>query len=350
MNMSAWKRSIIGAGRTSAMPIMTYPGLALTGDRVIDVVRSGRKQAAVIAALAERYPAAAAAVAFMDLSVEAEAFGADVVFADYEVPTVTGRIVEDAASAAALAVPAVGAKRTGEYLDGLTRAAGAVNDRPVFGSCIGPFSLAGRLLDVNDALIMTHTDPDLLHAVLEKCTEFLLAYAAATRAAGADGMLMAEPLAGLLSPAACDTFSSVYIRRVVAAVRGETFAFVLHNCGNTRRLVASMASTGADALHFGNAITMADNIPQVPPDMAVCGNLDPAAVFGTGTPDEVEAATLALLEAMRPWPNFVLSSGCDIPPGTPLANLDRFFEALARFNGESGTRRAASPIPGPGLR
>jgi uroporphyrinogen decarboxylase len=203
----------------------------------------------------------------------------------------------------------------------------------VFGSCIGPFSLAGRLLDVNEALIMTRTEPDLLHAVLEKCTEFLRAYAAAMRAAGADGMVMAEPLAGLLSPTACDTFSSAYIRRVVGAVRGETFAFLLHNCGNTKRLVASMVSTGADALHFGNAITMADNIVQAPPKMPICGNLDPASVLRTRTPDEVETATLALLEAMRPWPNFVLSSGCDIPPGTPLANLDRFFAALARFNG-----------------
>ena len=333
MNMLDWKRSIIAAERTSAIPIMTYPGLALTGQRVIDVVRSGRNQATVIAALAERYPAAAA-VAFMDLSVEAEAFGANIVFAEHEVPTVTGRIVEDAASAAALAVPAVGASRTGEYLDGLARAVGAVNDRPVFGSCIGPFSLAGRLLDVNEALIMTLTEPDLLHAVLEKCTEFLLAYAAAIRAAGADGMVMAEPLAGLLSPAACDAFSTTYVRRVVEAVRGEAFAYVLHNCGNTTGLVDSMASTGADALHFGNAITMADNIAKVPPDMLACGNLDPAAVLLAGTPEEVEAATLALLEAMRPWPNFVLSSGCDIPPGTPLANLDRFFAALARFNGE----------------
>lgn len=341
MNMLDWKLSLIGAGRTCAMPVMTYPGLALTGHRVIDVVKSGRNQAAVITALAARYPAAAAAVAFMDLSVEAEAFGASIVFADDEIPTVTGRLVEDAAAAAALAVPAVGAGRTGEYLDGLASVVGAVNDRPVFGSCIGPFSLAGRLLDVNEALIMTHTDPDLLHAVLEKCTAFLLACATAVRAAGADGIVMAEPLAGLLSPKACDTFSSPYIRRVVEAVRGDTFAFVLHNCGNTRRLVASMVSTGADALHFGNAINLADNIVQAPPDMPVCGNLDPTAVLRMGTPEEVEAATLALLEAMRPWPNFVLSSGCDIPPGTPLANLDRFFAALARFNGEGGAHGKA---------
>ena len=334
MNMANWKRSIIEARQVRAMPLMTYPGLELTGLKVIDVVTSGQNQCSIIAALAGRYPSAAAAVTFMDLSVEAEVFGAEVVFSDQEVPTVVGAIVKDLASAAALDIPPVGAKRTAEYLDGMARTASAVTDRPVFGTCIGPLSLAARLLDVNEALMMTRSDPDVLHAVLEKCTSFLIGYATAIRSTGVSGILMAEPLAGLLSPAACDEFSSRYVRRVVDAVRGESFAFVLHNCGNTTRLVPSMVATGADGLHFGNAVRLADIIPQVPGDRLVCGNIDPAGIFRLGSPEQVEQATMALLREMRPWPNFVLSSGCDIPPQSPLANLDRFFEVLSRFNGE----------------
>ncbi len=335
MNMLDWKRSILAERRVRAIPIMTYPGLELTGLRVIDVVVSGQNQSSIIEALANRYRSAAAAVTVMDLSVEAEAFGAQVVFSDNEVPTVVGAIARDIESAMALKVPAAGEKRTGEFIEGMRLAARAVTDRPVFGGCIGPFSLAGRLLDVNEALIMTRRRSDVLHAVLEKCTAFLLDYAAAIKGSGVNGMLMAEPLAGLLSPAACDEFSSRYIRRVVEAVQDENFAFVLHNCGNTTRLVGSIVGTGASALHFGNAVKLTDIIPQVPGDVLVCGNVDPAVLLRLGTPDEVEAATTALLAEMRPYPNFVLSSGCDIPPRSPIANLDRFFEALARRNGES---------------
>jgi uroporphyrinogen decarboxylase len=334
MNMLDWKRSILEDGRVRAIPIMTYPGLELTGLRVIDVVMSGKNQSSIIEALANRYKSAAAAVTVMDLSVEAEAFGANVVFSDQEVPTVVGAIARDLDSAMALKVPAVGEKRTGEFIDGMKLAAKAVADRPVLGGCIGPFSLAGRLLDVNEALMMTRRKSDVLHAVLEKCTAFLLDYASAMRGTGVNGILMAEPLAGLLSPAACDEFSSKYIRRVVEAVQSEDFAFVLHNCGNTTRLVSSMVGTGAGALHFGNAVKLTEIITQVPGDVLVCGNVDPAGILRLGTPDEVEATTAALLAEMRPYPNFVLSSGCDIPPRSPIANLDRFFEVLARCNGE----------------
>jgi uroporphyrinogen decarboxylase len=140
----------------------------------------------------------------MDLSVEAEAFGAEVVFSGLEVPTVVGALVKDIASAAALKVPAIGDKRTGDYLEGMARTAKAVTDRPVFGSCIGPFSLAGRLLEVNEALMMTRCKSEILRAVLEKCTAFLLGYASAIKRSGVNGIIMAEPLAGLLSPASCN--------------------------------------------------------------------------------------------------------------------------------------------------
>lgn len=37
------------------------------------------------------------------------------------------------------------------------------------------------------------------------------------------------------------------------------------------------------------------------------------------------------IEAMRAYPNFVLSTGCDLPPETPLANIQAFMEAGRRL-------------------
>jgi uroporphyrinogen-III decarboxylase len=48
------------------------------------------------------------------------------------------------------------------------------------------------------------------------------------------------------------------VRRVAEAVQGGTFAFMLHNCGNTTGLLNSMVATDADALHFANAIKMTE--------------------------------------------------------------------------------------------
>ena len=62
------------------------------------------------------------------------------------------------------------------------------------------------------------------------------------------------------------------------------------------------------------------------------GNIDPVSVFKDGSPELMRQTVSGLLEQMRDYPNFVLSSGCDTPPHTPMANVDAFFESLAAFN------------------
>ncbi len=93
-----------------------------------------------------------------------------------------------------------------------------------------------------------------------------------------------------------------------------------------------MVATGAAAYHFGNKCDMAEVSRYVPPTSLTMGNLDPVAVFKDASPEEMRRATLELLEKMRSFLNFVLSSGCDTPPHTPLANIDAHFDALAEFN------------------
>lgn len=175
-------------------------------------------------------------------------------------------------------------------------------------------------------------DPDTVHQLLEKVTAFLIEYAKAFKNSGANGIIIAEPAAGLLSPQHCDEFSSAYVQKIVAAVQDDHFMIILHNCGNTKNLVDSMLSTGAMGFHFGNAVAMTDILPQVPADKIAFGNIDPARVFKNGSVADMQAQTLELLEQTAAFPNFVLSSGCDVPPGTPLENVAAFYQTLERFN------------------
>ena len=134
-------------------------------------------------------------------------------------------------------------------------AAKKITDRPVFAGVIGPFSLAGRLTDVTEAMIYCYEEPEMMHTVLEKASAFLIDYIKAYKEAGADGIVMAEPLAGLLSPDLAEEFSARYVKKINDAVKDEDFIVIYHNCGNTAILtIDSILSTGADAYHFGNAI------------------------------------------------------------------------------------------------
>jgi uroporphyrinogen decarboxylase len=77
---------------------------------------------------------------------------------------------------------------------------------------------------------------------------------------------------------------------------------------------------------------MEDVIADIPADALAMGNLDPVSLFKDGTPEQMREATLHLLERMRQYPNFVISSGCDTPPHTPIENVEAFFGACAKWN------------------
>jgi uroporphyrinogen decarboxylase len=181
-------------------------------------------------------------------------------------------------------------------------------------------------------MLWTAMEPASVHALLEKTTTFLIDYAKAFKATGCRGLIMAEPAAGLISPKMSQEFSANYIKRVVDTVKDESFVFILHNCGKTEKMVDVMLSTGASALHVGNVVDMRKILPQTPKDVPVMGNLDPVGLFRLGTPATVYEAATTLLNQTAEFPNFVLSSGCDIPPGTSLKNVLAFFRALEDWN------------------
>ncbi|MBR2951872.1 MAG: uroporphyrinogen decarboxylase family protein, partial [Clostridia bacterium] len=322
-NMRQWVLGLIGTHPKKPMPILSFPSVNLLGVSVRELISDSTLQARGMQAVAENTPAAAS-VSFMDLSVEAECFGATVTVTDDEVPTIKGRIINDADEAEALAVPTVGSGRTQIYLDAIQKAKESITDRPVLAGMIGTFSLAARLFDVSEIMMDCYDDPDMVHTVLQKCTQFLIAYAKAYREVGADGIVMAEPVAGLLSPSLEEEFSAPYVKQIVDAVQDDHFIVIYHNCGdNVPKMLPSILSTGAAAYHFGNVVDLEkDILKKVPADVVVMGNIDPVGVFRMGTPESVRAATTELLKKCTPYPNFVLSSGCDMPPKTPWENIN----------------------------
>jgi uroporphyrinogen decarboxylase len=167
-----------------------------------------------------------------------------------------------------------------------------------------------------------------MHVVLEKSATFLTDYLRAFRSAGANGVIIAEPAAGLLSPRGLAAFSSAYLKTMAAAVAGDSFSLVLHNCGAKLVHLPAILETGLKSFHFGTPMDIVAALGKVPADVVLCGNLDPAGVFCQLSAEEVNARTAGLLAATDGHRNFVLSSGCDLPPNTPLANVDAFFAAV----------------------
>ena len=331
LNMRNWVRDTIAAPVKKPLPILSFPSVQLLDVSVRELVVSSDLQAQGMKAIADRVDSAAA-VSMMDLSVEAEAFGSNIVFSDDEVPTVLGAIITDEDEANDLAIPQVGDARTGIYVDTVAKAVKLITDRPVFAGVIGPFSLAGRLMGVTDAMFFCYDEPDMVHTILEKVSSFTIAYINAFKAVGANGVMMAEPLGGLLSPAMAEEFSHTYVRKIVEAVQTDDFAFIYHNCGdNVPLMKEGIYSLGAMGYHFGDAIHLADMFVGAPSDALIMGNVSPSAQFRNGTPDSIREVTQNIMAECGENANFVISSGCDIPPQCSWDNIDSFFAAAADF-------------------
>lgn len=317
--------------RQQAMPILSFPAVQHLQANVRELTSSSELQAQAMKIIADMTPSVAS-VSLMDLSVEAEAFGAQVRFSDNEVPTITGQLIADEDDAKALSVPMVGAARTGVYVEAIRLASQRIQDRPILAGCIGPYSLAGRLLDVTEIMYLCYDEPETVHLVLEKATDFLISYCKAFRDAGANGIVLAEPLAGLLSPDMNAAFSCPYVRRLIDAVQTDEFAVVYHNCGNAViSLLDDLFRLNAAAYHFGNAIDLREALAKAPENVLCMGNIDPAGQFAEGTPESMRQAVEELLRGCADKPNFLLSSGCDIPPHASWENIHAFFDAAAAY-------------------
>jgi uroporphyrinogen decarboxylase len=327
MNMSQWRSSVLDSKIKKPMPVLSYPGIQKLGVTVRELIGDSSLMAECMASVAAEVNLLAS-VSFMDLSVEAECFGCEAIVTDYEVPAIGAPIVSSLEDAEGLRVPAVGYGRTGVCLDAIEKAKKLITDRPVFAGCIGPFSLAGRLIGVSEAMIYCYEEPEILEIVLQKCTEFITAYIKEFKRRGADGIILCEPLSGMVSPAHEEEFSAPYVKKIAQEVQDDSFMIVYHNCGNfTYRMTESISHNGCKAFHFGNAIDIKVMLDTFPDDSLVLGNISPSDMFVNGTPETMRAATEELMHRCGRYRNFIPSSGCDIPPKASWDNIMAFIGA-----------------------
>ncbi|MBQ8209114.1 MAG: uroporphyrinogen decarboxylase family protein [Clostridia bacterium] len=313
--------------KNKTVPILSFPSTQILGISVKELISSADMQVKGMQTIAEKCNVGAS-LNMMDLSVEAEAFGAKVRFYDNDIPAVEEGIIDDISMAENIVVPQIGAGRTALCIDGIKKAKEQITGIPVFCGVIGPYSLAGRLFDMTELMMECYDSPDEVKILLSKATEFIIGYINAFRAAGADGVIMAEPAAGLLSPSLAEEFSMPFVQQIFDAVNSDGFIICYHNCGNAAEDMLDMISElNADIIHLGNAINLKKALEVLPTDKIVMGNVDPV-LFRTGTPDDIRADVQRVFDECSAYENFMISTGCDVPAASEWKNIEAYFEKV----------------------
>jgi uroporphyrinogen decarboxylase len=200
----------------------------------------------------------------------------------------------------------------------------------------GPFALASYLVGMQPfllAMAQVHHghDESLRPAVehmLEITTEGLISFGLAEIEAGADIIQCGDSLAScsVISPDMYEAWVLPLHQRVFAAWKAAGAVTALHICGNNTKVLGLQADTGADIVAIDHLVDLAHAKQTIGDRVCLIGNLDPVKTMLLGTPDDVAKGAEACLGVAAPGGRYILGTGCEVPVGTPIENL----EALVR--------------------
>jgi MtaA/CmuA family methyltransferase len=260
------------------------------------------------------------------MTVEAEALGCEVKRGAVDIqPSVFDGMEEPAK----LGELDISAGRLPVVLESVRNLKGEVGDDvPVLASFVGPFTLAGHVLDVSRMMVNILKKPEEIMDVIEKCAAISETYGAELARSGADALVMLEPSAStnLIGPPHFEKFAAPYISRVVDALKPSPV--ILHICGRTQPIISMMAGTGATALSIEEEVDVAAARKDVP-EAVLVGNLSTSNVLLSGTPEQVEEAAVKVLGDGID----VLAPGCGVAPRTPGKNIKAAIRASENFVG-----------------
>lgn len=325
----ALKKSI-DEKRRLVVPLVGFPGLNITCSTIKLAQQNYGEHFNVVKANAKLF-LPDAVFPLMDLSVEANALGRYTIFPKEESATVAKEEFSPNDLDKIKKIKISCDTRLHGYVETVKLMSLGLPDNIVRGAYVsGPYTLAGLLMGADNAAAATIMDKDELHRICQFTTEKIIDYVRLLLVNDVQMICVLDPSAVMLGPSQFEEFAGNYTKQIVEHCNNTETAVVYHICGNTMHLIDKMCEAGVDALSLDSSETGVDLkiiAEKIPKDVIIIGNISPVGKLLYGTPDEVIAEVNELLKIMEPYPNFILSTGCDLPQETPIENIKAFMQA-----------------------
>ena len=278
-----------------------------------------------------------AAILFSDILTVPDAMGLGLYFAEGEGPKFA-RPLQNEADIAALQVPDMAKLRY--VFDAVSSIRRALNGRvPLIGFAGSPFTLAcymvegGGSKEFRQIKTLLYRRPELLHRILNITAQAVTAYLNEQIAAGAQAVQIFDTWGGLLSDAAFPEFSLAYMRQIIGGLtrehEGRRVPVILFTKGGGQWLEL-MAESGADALGLDWTVNLGQARQRVGGQVALQGNFDPAALFGT--PESVRAEVRRILHSYDEGSGHVFNLGHGISQHTDPENVQALVDAVREYS------------------
>jgi len=210
-------------------------------------------------------------------------------------------------------------------------------DIPLLGFAGAPFTLASYVIEGGSSRHFTHTkqmmyrDPAAWRALMTCLATSVGRYLNAQVAAGCQAVQVFDSWAGCLSPGDYREYVLPYSRMVIDAVPNDVP--VIHFLTGNPALLPLQRAAGGGVIGLDWRVDLKEAWSTVGHDVAVQGNLDPAALYADLP--ELRRHAQAVLQAAEGRPGHIFNLGHGVMPDVKPENV----KALVEMVHEMGTRR-----------
>lgn len=319
--------------QTSEIPWVPFAGIhagKLKGYTATEVLKDPDKLFSALMEVKKLYAPDGMPIVF-DLQVEAEILGCELLWADYNPPSVRSHpLAGEKSLPCNCKIPTAESGRIPMITDVMRRMKAAVGDEvALYGLICGPFTLASHLRGSEIFMDMIK-DQEYVKSLVEFCAEVCLRMTDYYIEAGMDVIAVVDPLVSQISPKHFETMLSDSFKAVFDYIRSKGAYSSFFVCGNATRQIKVMCDTNPDCiavdenvnLHDAKAITDQYTI-------TIEGNIPLTTTMLHGNQQDNMKGVIDLIDSLDHY-NLIISPGCDMPYDIPPENTIAVAQAVKR--------------------
>ncbi len=191
----------------------------------------------------------------------------------------------------------------------------------------GPMVTAGWLMGITDLMMSIVLAPDKVHRFLDVLTATIIRWLHAQLDIlhNPEGILLLDDIVGMVSLPHYRAFAEPHLHRIFDEFDG--LIRIYHNDTPCDHLHEALAEAHFDVFNFSHKSDIAAVKAAMGHRVALMGNVAPLDLGVRGSPEQVEVAARACIDAAAAGGGFILSFGGGVSPGTPPENIDALIRA-----------------------
>lgn len=332
-------RGILGKSGTNVPSFPIILGYSIwsyhkhTGIPAYEIMKDGKKHAAAQLYVAKKFNLPFV-IAFTDLNVVGEALGATLTYMHDVIPVHEIAAVQTVEDIEALET--ADPHKDGRMPTIIETCRNYVkkfkNSENIIGAGVeGPITAAGSVWGMENLMRNMINNPKLVHKILEITTDSIIDFLNEQMETGADIAVLSDPSASCtcISPQFFQEFAFPYYKKISRKV--NTVAFLIHICGEAYNILKPLTRVpkilviSVDIVDLKKAKEILGK-----KFIVLMGNVS-TATMRYGTAQQVEEEAKICIKAAAEGGKFMLSTACDIAPGTPSANIKSLINAGSKY-------------------